>query len=49
MMSCNPFEDIDDTLFRDFESENVLEEPLDEINIFEKMNIKHSTLKIKLV
>jgi hypothetical protein len=29
MMSCDPFEDLDDTLFHDFGSEEVLEEPLD--------------------
>jgi hypothetical protein len=28
-MSCDPFEDLDDTLFHDFGSEEVLEETLD--------------------
>jgi hypothetical protein len=36
MMSCNPFEYLDDTLFHDFGNEEVLEEPLDATNISEK-------------
>jgi hypothetical protein len=35
MMSCDPFEDLDDTLFHDFGSEEVLEEPLDATDLFE--------------
>jgi hypothetical protein len=34
MMSCNPFKDIDDTLFHDFGRKEVLEEPLDVTNPF---------------
>jgi hypothetical protein len=36
MMSCDPFEDLDDTLFHDFESEQVLEETLDTIDPLEE-------------
>jgi hypothetical protein len=42
MMSCNPFEDLDVTLFHDFGSEEILEEPLDVTYLFEKG--KRSTL-----
>jgi hypothetical protein len=47
MMSCNPFEDLDDTLFYDFGSEEVLEDPLDATNISKKRHMKHSALRIK--
>jgi hypothetical protein len=47
MMSCNPFEDLDDTLFHDFGNEEVLEEPLDATNLSEKGHIKHFALRIK--
>jgi hypothetical protein len=47
MMSCNPFEDLDDTLFHDFGNEEVLEEPLDAIDPFWKRKTKHSVLRIK--
>jgi hypothetical protein len=36
MMSHNPLEKIDDVLFHDFGSEEVLEEPSDTIDPFEK-------------
>jgi hypothetical protein len=36
MMSCDPFEDLDDTLFHDFGSEEVLEEPLDATILLKK-------------
>jgi len=38
MMSCNPFQDLYDTLFHDFGSEEVLEEPLDVTYFLEKTN-----------
>jgi len=47
MTSCNPFEDTDDTLFCDFGNEEVLEDPLDVTNIFEKCDMKHFALRIK--
>jgi hypothetical protein len=47
MVSCNPFEDLDDTLFHDSGSEEVLEEPLDATNLFERRQTKHSVLRIK--
>jgi hypothetical protein len=47
MMSCNPFENLDDTLFHDFRREEVLEEPLDATDPFEKRQTKHSALRIK--
>jgi hypothetical protein len=47
IISDNPFEDIDDTLFHDFGSEEVLEEPLDETNLSGKRHMKHSELRIK--
>jgi hypothetical protein len=47
MMIYNPFEDLDDTLFRDFGSEEVLQEPLDATDHSEKRHIKHSALRIK--
>ena len=34
-MSCDPFEDLDDTLFHELKSEEVLEETLDMIDPFE--------------
>jgi hypothetical protein len=46
-MSCDPFEDLDDTLFHDFGSEEVLEEPLDVTDPFEKRKTKHYVLRIK--
>jgi hypothetical protein len=47
MMSCDPFEDLDDTLFHDFGSEEVLEEPLDATDPFERRKTKHYVLRIK--
>jgi hypothetical protein len=47
MMSCDPFEDLDDTLFHDFGSEEVLEEPLDMTDPFEKRKTKHFAVRIK--
>jgi hypothetical protein len=47
MFSCNPFEYIDDTLFHDLGSEEALEEPLDEIDIFWKTQTNHFALRIK--
>jgi hypothetical protein len=47
MMSCIPFEDLDDTLFHDFVNEEVLEDPLDATNYFEKRRTKRSVLRIK--
>jgi hypothetical protein len=47
MMSCDPFEDLDDTLFHDFGSEEVSEDPLDATNPFGKGKIKCSVLRIK--
>jgi hypothetical protein len=47
MISDNPFENLDDALFCDFGSEELLEEPLDATNLFEKEHMKHSALKIK--
>jgi hypothetical protein len=47
MMSYNLFEDLDDTLFHDFGSDEVLEEPLDVTEISEKGKMKHSALRIK--
>jgi hypothetical protein len=46
MMNCNPFEDIDDNLFHEFGSKEVLEDPLDVTNPFERRKIKHSVLRI---
>jgi hypothetical protein len=36
MMSCNPFEDLDVTLFHDFGSEEELEDPLDVTDLSQK-------------
>jgi hypothetical protein len=47
MMSCDPFEDLTDTLFHDFGSEEVLEEPLDATDLFERRQTKHFVLRIK--
>jgi hypothetical protein len=47
MMSCDPFEDLDDTLFHDFGSEEVLEDPLDVTGPFEEKKTKHFVLRIK--
>jgi hypothetical protein len=47
MMSCNPFEDLDDTLFHDFGTEEVLEEPLDATGPFGENQTKRSILRIK--
>jgi hypothetical protein len=46
-VSCNPFEYLDDTLFCEFGSEEVLEEPLDATNLSEKRHMKHSALRLK--
>jgi hypothetical protein len=47
MISDNPFEDLDDALFWDFGSEELLEEPLDAIDLSRKEHVKHSALRIK--
>jgi hypothetical protein len=47
MTSCNPFEYLDDTLSHDFGHEQVLEEPLDGINIFWKTQTNHPALRMK--
>ena len=47
MMICNPFEYLDDTLFHDFGSEEVLEDPLDSTGLFEEKQTKHSVLRMK--
>jgi hypothetical protein len=47
MMSCNPFEDLDDTSFHDFGSEEVLEDPLDATDLFERRKTKNFVLRIK--
>jgi hypothetical protein len=44
-MSCDPFKDL--TLFHNCGSEEVLEEPLDMTDPFEKRKTKHSALRIK--
>jgi hypothetical protein len=46
MMSRDRFEDIDDTLFHDFVSEEVLEETLDTIDPLEEKQAKHYALRI---
>ena len=48
-MICDLFQYINDTLFHDFGSEEVLEEPLDVTNPFEKRQTKHFVLRIKPV
>jgi hypothetical protein len=45
MMSCDPFEDINDTLFHDFGSEEVLEDPLDATDPFERKENKAICIK----
>jgi hypothetical protein len=45
MMSCNPFEDLDETLFHEFGDGEVLEETLDATDPFWKKN--HLALMIK--
>jgi hypothetical protein len=47
MISDNPFEDLDDALFCDFGSEELLEEPLDATDLSKKGHMKHSALRIK--
>ena len=42
MISDNPFEDLDDALFCDFGSEELLEEPLDATDHSKKGHMKHS-------
>jgi hypothetical protein len=44
---CNPFKYLDDTLFDDFISEEVLEDPLDATSIFEEKKTKCCVLRIK--
>jgi hypothetical protein len=46
IMSCDPFEDIDDALFHDLESEEVLEEILDMIDPLEENQAKNYALRI---
>jgi hypothetical protein len=47
MMSCDPFEDLDDTLFNDFINEEVLDETLDVIDPLQEKKTKHCALRIK--
>jgi len=47
IVSCNPFEYIDKTLFHDSGSEEVLDEPLDATYLFERRKTKHYVLRIK--
>jgi hypothetical protein len=49
MMSCNPFEDIDDTLFHDLGSEEGLEEPLDATNPFWKTKTNNYALMLHII
>jgi hypothetical protein len=46
-MSCDPFEDLDDTLFHDLGNEEVLEETLDMIDHLEEKRTKNYALRIK--
>jgi hypothetical protein len=47
MISDNPFQDLDDNLFYDFGSEELLEEPLDATDPSKKGHMKHYALRIK--
>jgi hypothetical protein len=47
MMSHDPFEELDDALFHDCGSEEVLEDPLDMTYPFEKRKTKHFAVRIK--
>jgi hypothetical protein len=47
MMSYDPFEDLDDTLFNEFGSEKVLEETLDTVDPLEEKQRKNYALRIK--
>jgi hypothetical protein len=47
MISDNHFEDLDDALFCDFGSEELLEKPLDGTNLSKKGHMKHYALRIK--
>jgi hypothetical protein len=47
MISDNPFEYINDTLFYEFGSEELLEEPLDATELSENGHMKHFSLRIK--
>ena len=46
-MSCDPFEDLDDYLFCDLESEEVSEETLDMTNPLKEKQAKNYALRIK--
>jgi hypothetical protein len=46
-MSCDPFEDLDDALFHDLESEEVSEETLDMTDPLEEKQAKNYALRIK--
>jgi hypothetical protein len=46
-MSCDPFEDLDDTLFHDLESKEVSEETFDMIDPLEEKQAKNYALIIK--
>jgi hypothetical protein len=46
-MSCDPFEDLDDSLFHELESEEVSEETLDMADPPEEKQAKNYALKIK--
>ena len=47
MMSCDPFEGLNDTLLHDFGSEEILEDPLDATDPLERRQTKHYILRIK--
>ena len=47
MMSRDPFEELDDALFHDSGSEEVLEEPSDTTYPFKKGQTKHFAVRIK--
>jgi hypothetical protein len=49
MMSCNPLEDLDDTLFHDLGSEEGLEEPLDATNPFWKTKTNNYALMLHII
>jgi hypothetical protein len=46
-MSCDHLKYLDDTLFHDFGSEEVLEETLDTIDPLEEKRTKHYSLRTK--
>ena len=46
-MSCDPFEDLDDALFHDLESEELLKETLDMTDLLQEKQVKNYALRIK--